>query len=179
MVEEIEWSTCPAAIATTYTSKTSRGVKELRNILFPYDPDARVEASRHPDVILIYTRIPKDLIKKIVSAMRPSAVARLVVADKCIKISRENYFSQIIEACIDLASRNTLDSFYVDCRSRGDVVESCRLLEIEIGRLLEARGLGKVSFKNPSRVLRIEVIDDVALISLMNPSEDRLKRIFK
>ncbi len=175
MVEEIN---CPSAIATTYTGKTLRGLRELRDIIFPKDPSVRVETANYPDVLLIYTSLPKEDLRNLLISKKPSVVARIVIADKCLRVSRENYFQQIIENSLELISSktNTSINFYVDCISRGRIIESCRVLEIEIGRIIKERGLGKVSFKNPSKVLKIEVVDDIVIIALINPKEDRLRK---
>jgi len=175
MVEEIN---CPKAIATTYTGKTLRGLRELRDIIFLLDPSVKVETTRYPDVLLIYTSLPRDTLRKLIAEKRPSAVARVVIADVCLKVSKENYFDHILKKSIELLQeRKDLPiKFYVDCVSRGKIIESCRMLEIEIGRHVEEAALGEVLFRGSVKVLKIEAVDDIVILSLMDPDEDRLRK---
>ncbi|MGC9148352.1 MAG: hypothetical protein ACP5GI_02775 [Sulfolobales archaeon] len=175
MVEEID---CPTAIATTYTGKTLRGLRELKDIIFLQDPSVKVEITKYSDVLLLYTSLSRDLLKKLINEKRPSAVARVVIADTCFRVSKENYFNHILAKSIELLMKKTdlPIKFYVDCVSRGEIIESCRMLEIEIGRYIEKAGIGEVSFKKPTKVLKIEVVDDIVILALIDPDEDRIRK---
>ncbi|MEM0283565.1 MAG: THUMP domain-containing protein [Sulfolobales archaeon] len=179
MVEEVEveLKECPQALATTYVGKEDRGVRELRDILFPLDPAVKVEKSGFRDVILIYTKIsPKDL-KDLIFRRKPSSVARLVVVDLCIHLRSKDDIIRVIEESIKLFNQKCRGSrFYVDCIRRGRFVESCHSIESSIGREVALRGLGSVNYKNPECVIKIEVVERIVMIALMKPYEDRLRR---
>ncbi|MCC6030064.1 MAG: THUMP domain-containing protein [Desulfurococcales archaeon] len=179
MVEKIkEERICPSAIATSYTGKAKRAVKELKDIIFPHDPEAEVLETRFRDVILIYTVLDKESLKNLMKKMRPSALARFVVADKCIILKNQDEILRLTDVIEDMFIKYRGAKFYVDCIKRGDFIDSCHRLETLIGRRLYEKNLGIIDFKKPDLIIKLENIDNMFLISIIKPKEDRLKRSF-
>ncbi|MEZ0290177.1 MAG: THUMP domain-containing protein [Sulfolobales archaeon] len=178
MVEKVEYEEkCPAALATTFVSKESRGVRELRDILFPLDPEAKVVKTEFRDVLLIYTRLSREELKRVFVKLKPSSVARLFIADLCIILEDEKDIAKIIDSSVELfISKHRGSRFYVDCVKRGRFIDKCHPIEAEIGSRISISGHGFVDYKNPDVLIKIEVINRIVLISIIKPEEDRLRK---
>lgn len=167
---------CPAAVATTFTGKSSRGIREIRDLLFRHDPQVRVEESGFRDVILVYTRLSREVLRDIITRYRPSAVARFVVSDLCLVLERPEQIDLLVDSIAELFRRFQGSRFYVECVRRGRFIESCHQLEALVGKRIHELGLGRVDFESPEYVVKIENIRNMFIVSVMRPGQDRLRR---
>jgi len=132
-----------------------------------------VKGTRYRDLIAVFSRIDSSRLFEEVRRRPPYSSARAVKVDACVEAD----LAKIIDACIDLIKRapsNKLLSLRVECSKRGSYVESCKAVEIAVGVAIESSGLARIDLKNPSTVLKIEIIDNRAYIGVIPPGCDRL-----
>lgn len=63
------------------------------------------------------------------------------------------------------------------CRKRGNYIDSCSSLLRYVGNYIEMIGIGEVDFKRYEYILRIEIIDNIAGISIYRRDLESLFRI--
>lgn len=161
-------------VVTAKVGKEERARRELEDLLYRIDPGVRVIQTRYRDVLLVFSSIDSTRIFEEVRRTPPYSVARAVRIDKCCKPGVED----IVRACIELG-RTMLsgkERLRVECVKRGSAIQSCRAVEITVGISMERAGLATADPRNPSRVIKIEVIDDLACIGIIRPGEDKLHR---
>jgi len=75
---------CPAAVAVAKPRRDSWLVEELYDTLFPGDPGARVERTRFPGVLLVYTSLEPSRLVALIRRAEHGFLQRLVPAQRCI-----------------------------------------------------------------------------------------------
>lgn len=127
-------------------------------------------------MVLVYSEIDQDRLFEEIMRRPPYTASRVVKIDTCSKSNTDD----IVRAAIDICGkklRRDIDRARVECIKRGTYVKSCRTVEIAVGISIERMGIAVIDLKNPSRVIKIEIIDDKAYIGIMRPKTDRVHRI--
>ena len=75
---------CPAAVAVAKPRRDTWLVEELYDTVFLGDPEARVERTRFPGVLLVYTRLPPERLIPLFRRVEHSFLQRLVPAQRCV-----------------------------------------------------------------------------------------------
>jgi len=152
------------AVATVEAYKEEKAGIEIMDCIFPHDPEVNFEITKYPGVIIINSNLDPFEVIKILKRCFVSLAYRVVPIQKWTKASIED----IIEACIELAKyvadKNT--TFKVECNRRGRVIKSRSQVERAVGNeIIEKIGC-RVSLKNPEFIIAIEIIGDIAGVSV-------------
>ncbi|RLG89389.1 MAG: hypothetical protein DRO15_00565 [Thermoprotei archaeon] len=166
---------CPKLLVTVRTGKDSRGIEEIADALFPYDPQVKVATTRFKGVLLVYTNLTPHDAFRILNMTPPSVAERIVRVDTCVKTDLET----ISNAVLKLLPNYSFETFYVDCIRRGRYVKSSHEVEKCVGAMIVSKLGKRVCISCADIAVKIEIIDDLTLISIMKPEEDRIfkKRI--
>lgn len=161
---------CPKLLVTAYTGKAKAAIRELSDLIYIYDNQAEIFETRYRDVILVYTKADTGKIYNLIRRRTPTGVARVVKVQSCVEARPD----RISEEAIKLFEGYRGSKFYVDCVRRGRAIRSSWELEKYVGAKILERGLGKVDFEDPDIVVKIEIIDSLALISIMDKYGDKV-----
>ena len=160
---------CPKLLVTVRTGKDSRGIEEIADALFIHDPNVKVVSTKFRGVLLVYTDLSSSDAFKILSTTPPSVAERIVRVDTCVKTDLES----ISNAVLKLVSNYSFETFYVDCIRRGRYVESSHEVEKYIGAVIVSKLKKHVCISCADIIIKIEIVDDITLISIMKPGEDK------
>ena len=165
----------PRLIVTARVGKEERAKRELEDLLYRIDPNVRVTRTEYRDVLLVFSREDSVKIFEEVRRRPPYSVARAIRIDRCCKAAIED----IVRTCLELGRKllSGRERLRVECVKRGSAIESCRAVEIAVGISMERAGLAIADPKNPSRVIKIELIGNLACIGIIKPGDDRLHRL--
>jgi tRNA(Ser,Leu) C12 N-acetylase TAN1 len=161
----------PKLLVTAYTCKAKTVIREMEDLLYIYDPSARIVESKFKDVILVYTEIDAVELLKLIRRRTPTGMARAVKIDACVDTDPDKIALKVIE----LFERCKGSRFYVDCRRRGRRIKSSWELEKYVGAKIVSNNLGRVSFRDPECIIRLEVVDEVTLISIIGKYGDEVE----
>lgn len=159
----------PKLLVTVKNNKHNRCIIEILNRLYLKDINANAFEVIN-NVILVFTTLSPDISYGLLISGPPSCVAKAFPIHLVIRSTRED---EIIKNVVDFVKSryHELRTFYVDCYSRGIEVD-CR--EIEIGIGLGLRGIMKTDFKNPERVITINVVKDSSYLSLIRKGQEKV-----
>lgn len=160
---------CPKLLVTVRTGKDSRGIEEIADALFAYDPRVEVISTKFRGVLLVYTDLSPDDAFKILITTPPSVAERIVRVDTCVKTD----LKAISNAVLKLVSNYSFETFYVDCVRRGRYVRSSHEVEKYVGALIVSKLKKRVCIPCADIVIKVEIVDDITLISIMKPKEDK------
>jgi len=151
-------------LATCATGKEEQAEVELLDALLRRDRTAEVVRPGFPGVLLVRSSLQPDEAYQLVRSME-MAYVRSVVPLHAVVPARPD---AIREACLRLA-RGVLGPgvrFAVRCRRRGRAIRSGHELEVAVGAALREATGAQVDLEEPDVVVRIEVVGEIAGISI-------------
>jgi len=153
-------------IATTRPGKEEKAEIEILDALVRHDRSVEVLRTGYPGVLLVRTALGPDEALRAVRSMEMAYVEHVFPLHAVVQASP----GSIEEACVRLAREIRLRpglSFAVRCRRRGRAIKSSSELERALGKaIMEATG-ARVDLEKPDVLFRIEVVGDVAGISVL------------
>lgn len=160
----------PKLLLTIKNNKNNRCIIEILNRLYLKDLNAKAEEVIR-NVVLVFTTLSPIVSYGLLISAPPSCLAKIYPIDLVVYSTDEK---QIIEKAVSYikgVSPRIFDTFYVDCYSRG-IDLNCR--EIEIGIGLGLRGFAKTDFKNPDRIIVVNVVKDSAYLSIIKKGQEKV-----
>ena len=155
----------PKLLVTTGKGKENQAIVEILDILFECDQEAYGIKTNFDGVVLIYTKLDPFKALSIIRKNPTSVVFKVVPLERCVKTSLNNIVNTGLELAKKRIKKN--NTFIVDCIRRGRYVESSVVVERTLGaRIIKELG-AKVSFKNPEYIVRVEVLGEIACISVV------------
>lgn len=151
-------------LVTTKPGREEIGEIEVLDCLLRYDPTVEVRRTEFAGVLLVETalspRIASDLLRK----FEMTSVLKVIPFDVCIKTD----IKEIVAAVVQLTSGliNSSSTFAVACTRRGRLIGSSVEVERIIGEALTKAFGAKVNLENPMFLIRIEIVGEVAGITL-------------
>ncbi len=134
----------------------------------------RVAQAGYRDVLLVFSSLDSSRIFEEVRRRPPYSIERVVRIDRCCRAD----IGEIVRTAIDLgrAVLSRGDRVRVECAKRGSAIESCRSVEIAVGMSIEKAGLATADPRNPSKVIKVELLGEMACIGIIRPGGDRPHR---
>lgn len=166
---------CPKLVVTARVGKEDSVKRELEDLFYKLDPSVRVEKTSYRDVILVFSTIDQERLFEEIMRRPPYTASRVIKIDTCTKSNIDDIVRTTIDIC-GKRLRRDIDRVRVECIKRGTHIESCRTVEIAVGISIERMGIAMIDLKNPSRVIKIEIMGDKAYIGIMRPGTDRVHR---
>jgi len=160
----------PKLLLTVKNNKNNRCVLEILNRLYLKDLDAKAEEILQ-NVILVFTKLSPIISYGLLISAPPSCLAKIYPIDLVLHSTDEKVIIEKVVEYIKGISPKLFESFYVDCYKRGIDLD-CR--EIEIGIGLGLRGFAKTDFKNPDKVVVINVVKDTAFLSIIKKGQEKV-----
>lgn len=156
-------------VITTPAGKEDQAINEVIDILLSLDENVKVEKTKYPGVIVVYSSLNPHDLARILYTSPTSTIIRIVPCDICVKTS----IKSIVKAVLNLTEKvfNSNIKFMVDCIRRGRKVESSLDVEKYVGWEIVRKYGSKVSFSKPDYIVKIEVIDEITCIALLKPDE--------
>ena len=167
----------PRLLLTTRIGKERATSEEVVSALFDIDPEVYVEPLDNRGLLVVYSQIkdPFALIDALITK-RVSRVFNAIPVDTSCTARYEDICRSCIELVLLRGFRLPI-RFIALCRKRGWEVDSCSRLVRYVGETIEKLGIGEVEFKHYDYILRIEVVDNKAFLSLYERWRDSLTRI--
>jgi len=156
-------------VVTTPVSKEEQAINEIIDILLALDENIKVEKTKYPGVILVYSSLNPHELARILYTTPTSTIIRIVPCDICVKTSLENIIKAAVTLANGIFSKET--KFMVDCIRRGRKVKSSVEVEQYTGWEIIKRYGSKVSLRNPDYIIKVEIVDEIACVSLLKPNE--------
>ncbi len=154
-------------IVTTAPSKGEKCVSEILNRIIPKDEAACAEEVVQ-NVVVVRTALPPlEAYGLVISA--PPSCARKVFP---VALSfASNDVKAVIDGISEFLLKLRLSRFFVNCYVRsGDF--DCKVLEIGVG--LRLKGIAEVDYKNPEKVVHVNVIHDKVYISVLGKGQEKV-----
>jgi len=164
----------PKLLVTTSKGKENQAIVEILDILFEHDQKAYGIKTSFDGVVLIFTSLSPFKALDIIRKNPTSVIFKIIPLEKCVKTSLDN----IVEIGFQLAKKHIRknDTFIVDCIRRGRFVESSVIVERTLGAKIAKELEAKVSFKNPKYIVRVEIVGDIACVSILKRG-DIIRRV--
>ncbi len=162
----------PIALVTTRIGKEVVAAKEIENALFPYVESVNVVPLSRRGIVLVFGNI--DSRANVVRLLKARGVSRafwVIPVDACCRARYECIKRCALELVV-AKGRHLPIKIVCKCRKRGLEIDSCSRLCRYVGEFLEALHLVEVCFKCFDYVLRIEVVDSWAYLSLYSRDEE-------
>ena len=160
----------PKLLLTVKNNKNNKCILEILNRLYLKDLDAKAEEILQ-NVILVFTKLSPIVSYGLLISAPPSCLAKIYPIDLVIHSTDEKVIIEKVVEYIKGISPKVFESFYVDCYKRGINLD-CR--EIEIGIGLGLRGFAKTDFKNPDKVVVVNVVRDTAYLSIIRKGQEKV-----
>ncbi|HIP56576.1 MAG TPA: hypothetical protein EYH02_00680 [Ignisphaera aggregans] len=167
----------PRLLITTVFGREAMAALEVESALLDMCRDVVVEYRRRKGLVIVFSSVCRDPYSMVLR-LRARGCSAIRWAIPLQSYVRSRY-EDIRRACRDIVM------FYPErkpiilvgiCRKRGWYIDSCTRLLKFVGEDLESLGIAEVDFKRYSYVLRIEIVDDVAFLSLYRRSDEHLFR---
>jgi len=154
------------SLLITHTSSGKTAAAEILDALLPFDADARVVSTCYEGVFLVDTKIDPFQASNAVIRSLPSGINKVVPLMVVVKAS----ISEIVESTLKIMnSCKSYRSFAVRATIRGSRLEK-KDIERTVGAAIKNKlGIG-VDLKTPEVIVFIEVIDDIAGVSVISSS---------
>ncbi len=169
----------PLLLITTSVGKENVLAEELENALFLEVPELRVKPLHRRGLVLVYGRKQGLEVARILDILRSKRVSRALWAipiDLRCRAAYEDIKKSAVELIMfKLSGLPVL--ILCKCRKRGINIDSCSRLCRYLGEHLEALGIAVVDFRKYDYVLRIEIIDEDALLTIYERGKEKAFRI--
>jgi len=156
-------------VITTPAGKEDQAINEVIDILLPLDENIRVEKTKYPGVIVVYSSLNSHDLARVLYNSPTSTIIRIVPCDVCVETSIESIIKAVLNLTEGVFNSNT--KFMVDCIRRGRRVKSSLDVEKYVGWEIVKRYGSKVSFSKPEYIVKVEIIDEITCIALLKPDE--------
>ncbi|BAB65464.1 THUMP domain-containing protein [Sulfurisphaera tokodaii] len=161
----------PKLILTVKNNKNNKCIIEILNRLYLKDLNSKAEEIIK-NVILVYTSLTPIMAYGLLISAPPSCLAKIYPVDLVIHSVKER---EIIDKITEFLKKNIqFKTFYVDCYDRGIKI-NCR--EVEIGIGIGLRGFASVDYKNPEKVIVVNVIKDSTYMSVIKKGQEKVSVI--
>lgn len=140
----------PALIVTCRVGHEAICEEEIGNVLFPRDPQVRIEGTGYPDVLAVYTKLSADDAYRVVSLREYGFVENVIPVHFALEYPRD--IGKVVEAAKALADKGPCVELRV--RSRG-----VRGVSSELYREL-ARALGDRICKGSGECIFVEIMNE-------------------
>ena len=152
------------SLIVTHDSSPVSTSAEILDALLPLDPQAQVLRTRHRGVLVVDTNLDPIDATKAISAYLPATINRIVPVLKVTGASLSEVIDSTLEA---LRGMKPMRSFAVRATVRGNNL-SKSLIENDLGAAIKAQLGTKVDLRNPEQLVLIEIIDEIACISVVD-----------
>jgi len=160
----------PRLLITTVYGKERRVIEEIENVVLrELSVLPRCEVV-YGGLILVYGGFDPRQALQTLSKYRLSFVGSVVPVDVAVRASYECISRAVRELIFLQPVRRPIKILGV-CRKRGRSIDSCSRLLKYIGEHLESLGIVEVDFDSYEYVIRIEVVDELALVTLHKRDE--------
>ena len=169
----------PIAIATTRVGKEGALAKELENALFLSVRNLVVLPLERRGIVIVFGERESVDVASIPRLVKSRGVTRAswIIPVDCCTIARYECVRKASMHLVLTKLRNLPVKMVCRCRKRGLEIDSCSKLCRFVGSLLEDLGLVEVDFRRFDYVLRIEIVDAYAYLSLYQREAEREFRI--
>jgi len=160
----------PKLLLTVRNNKNNRCIIEILNRLYLKDLNAKAEEVIR-NVITVFTTLSPIISYGLLISAPPSCLAKIYPIDLVVHSTDENLIIEKIVSYIRGLSLRIFETFYVDCYNRG-IDLNCRQIEIGIG--LGLRGYAKTDFKNPDKIIVVNVVKNSAFLSIIKRGQEKV-----
>lgn len=160
----------PKLLLTVKNNKNNRCIIEILNRLYLKDLNAKAEEVIQ-NVILVFTTLSPTVSYGLLISAPPTCLAKIYPIDLVIYSTNEKVIIEKVVNYIKGISPKAFETFYVECHKRGIDLD-CR--EIEIGIGLGLRGFAKTDFKNPDRIVVVNVVKNAAYLSIIKKGQEKV-----
>lgn len=153
--------------------------EEVMNILFGYGIEAYCRWFPGRGFVVVHIGGEIDahkVVKYLVS--RHIRGYWVVPVDSVCRASYEDVARSVLNVVLLKASSLPIRIVGV-CRKRGNAVDSCSNLLKYVGEYVERLGVAIVDFRGYTHIVRIEIVYDIALVSLYRSDEEEGFRVFR
>ncbi|MCI2415023.1 MAG: THUMP domain-containing protein [Candidatus Aramenus sp.] len=154
-------------VITTAPSKGKKCVSEVLNRIILKDETAKAEEVVQ-NVVLVKTSLPSFEAYGLVISAPPSCARKIFPVLRSFPSSDVR---AIIDEISELLLKSKVTKFFVNCYVRTSDFD-CKVLEIGIG--LRLKGIAEVDYKNPEKVVHVNVINGTAYVSLMGKDQEKV-----
>ncbi|MEM2841768.1 MAG: THUMP domain-containing protein [Thermoproteota archaeon] len=154
------------SLLITHTSSGKTAAAEILDALLPLDADTHVILTRYEGVILVDTKIDPFQASSAIIRSLPSGIKKVVPLVAIVKAS----IPEIIDSTLKIMnSYKSNRSFAIRATVRGSRLEKKDIEEMVGATIKDKLGIG-VDLKTPEIIVFIEVIDDIAGVSVISSS---------
>ena len=153
---------CPQGVAVSRPKRDSWLIEELLDTLVPEDPGARVEATRYPGVLLVYSSLRPARLAKLVYSGYHSFMKRFVPSQFCSIASSVEDLEAFLESSLSRAASGGRLRVMVSLRGVLKRLGGERAVRSLLSRL------GYSITRDSSLVLAVESVDEVVVAALGN-----------
>jgi len=168
----------PRLLITTFIGRERRVGEDVMNALFFKLKRIEVVPLVRRGIVIVFSEPDCDPWHML------NALRSLHIAGAFWAIPVERYavarYEYIARECMELVltkPQHLPVTFIALCRKRGNYIDSCSRLCRFVGQRIESLGVAEVDFRSYEYVLRIEIVDDRAYISMYRRSDEPMLRI--
>ncbi|MFB0543202.1 MAG: SAM-dependent methyltransferase [Candidatus Bathyarchaeia archaeon] len=161
-------------LITTPSGLESKANREVRIIL----KDASVEPLFMKGNLIVYTEVTEnEAISKLMEA-ETKYIGQITPVDKKITISKvKSSIDKIVKEVLSLGKLSSSDTFLIRCKRRGTHSFTSSELKKEVGMFLEDAVGATVDFDNPSKIVAVEIFQDISFIGVCRTENIKIKEI--
>jgi tRNA(Ser,Leu) C12 N-acetylase TAN1 len=165
------------AVITTDIDLEHEACEDVENILFYVTPNASCMPLEREGLALVYADkgVDSTSLAKILAKNHIRGYWVYPVHKSC-KASYEDIARCVFELLL-LSNMSKPVRVLGKCRKRRLSIDSCTRLLRYIMAPIESLNIATVDFERPEYILRIEIVHDIAAISLYQASEERLFKV--
>jgi|YelNatPaOPRAMG01_1025707.scaffolds.fasta_scaffold39868_4 tRNA acetyltransferase TAN1 len=154
------------SLLITHTSNEKTAAAEILDALLPLDSDARVIPTGYKGVLLVDTKIEPLQASNAIIRSLPSVIKRIVPLMGIVRAS----MSEIVDLALEIM-KNFIPfrSFAVRATIRGSCLGK-QSVEKTLGAAIKNNLGARVDLGNPEIIIFVEVVDDIAGISVVSSS---------
>ncbi len=167
----------PRLFITTVFGREDVAALEVESALLDMCPDIVAEYSKRKGVVVVFSKICSDPYAMLLRlrSRGASAIRWAIPLRSYVRARYEDIRKACCETVLLYPYPKPIKVVGV-CRKRGWYIDSCSHLLRYVGEHLESLGVAEVDFRNYEHVLRIEIVEDIAFISVYRRHDERLLR---
>ncbi len=167
----------PRLFITTVFGREAVAALEVESALLDMCPDIVAEYSRRKGIVVAFSKICSDPYAMLLRLRsRGASAVRWAIPLKSHARARYEDIRKVCYEIVLLYPYSKPIKVVGVCRKRGWYIDSCSRLLRYVGEHLESLGIAEVDFKGYEHVLRIEIVEDIALLSIYRKHEEKLFR---
>jgi tRNA acetyltransferase TAN1 len=156
----------PKVLVTTASNKGNKCIVEILNRIFIKDPNA-IAKEITQNVIIVETSLsPLEAYGLIISAP-PSCAKKVFPINMVLPLDSKLIICKIYEYLVNLH----ISRFFVNCFVRSGNFD-CKMLEIGIA--LKVKGIINVDYRNPDKVVNLNIVKDFVYVSILNKDQEKV-----